>query len=100
MARCVISQPKRNITGNAPFFGYPGDGINGVFGAMNRADGKIGFVQARHEEMAAFLATAYAKFSGQAKNFSLPLMKGDPNGSGMIKGAARQVLESILPGKR
>ncbi|MBW7974734.1 thiamine pyrophosphate-requiring protein [Bradyrhizobium sp. BR 10289] len=46
-------------------FGYPGDGINGVFGAMNRADGKIGFVQARHEEMAAFMASAYAKFSGQ-----------------------------------
>lgn len=46
-------------------FGYPGDGINGVFGALNRADGRIGFVQARHEEMAAFMATAYAKFSGQ-----------------------------------
>lgn len=46
-------------------FGYPGDGINGVFGAMNRADGKIGFVQARHEEMAAFMASAYAKFSGK-----------------------------------
>ncbi|MEY9108288.1 pyruvate dehydrogenase (quinone) [Bradyrhizobium yuanmingense] len=46
-------------------FGYPGDGINGVFGAMNRAGGNIGFVQARHEEMAAFMATAYAKFSGQ-----------------------------------
>ncbi|MCK1651534.1 thiamine pyrophosphate-requiring protein [Bradyrhizobium sp. 149] len=46
-------------------FGYPGDGINGVFGALQRAEGKIGFVQARHEEMAAFMATAYAKFSGQ-----------------------------------
>ncbi|WP_407121823.1 thiamine pyrophosphate-requiring protein [Bradyrhizobium sp. STM 3561] len=46
-------------------FGYPGDGINGVFGAMNRAEGRIGFVQARHEEMAAFMATAYAKFSGE-----------------------------------
>lgn len=46
-------------------FGYPGDGINGVFGAMNRADGKLNFVQARHEEMAAFMATAYAKFSGE-----------------------------------
>jgi len=33
-------------------FGYPGDGINGVFGALNRADGKIRFIQARHEEMA------------------------------------------------
>ncbi|HEV2704137.1 MAG TPA: thiamine pyrophosphate-requiring protein [Steroidobacteraceae bacterium] len=45
-------------------FGYPGDGINGVFGAMNRAQGKIKFVQVRHEEMAAFMASAYAKFSG------------------------------------
>ena len=46
-------------------FGYPGDGINGVFGALNRAHGKIRFVQARHEEMAAFMASAYAKFSGR-----------------------------------
>lgn len=45
-------------------FGYPGDGINGVFGALQRADGKIAFVQARHEEMAAFMASAYAKFTG------------------------------------
>jgi pyruvate dehydrogenase (quinone) len=45
-------------------FGYPGDGINGVFGALNRAEGKIQFIQARHEEMAAFMACAYAKFSG------------------------------------
>ncbi len=45
-------------------FGYPGDGINGVFGALNRADGKIEFIQARHEEMAAFMASAYAKFTG------------------------------------
>ena len=34
----------------------------------------------------------------QARNFSLALMKGDPNESGVIKGAARQVLERILPG--
>jgi pyruvate dehydrogenase (quinone) len=46
-------------------FGYPGDGINGVFGALNRADGKLRFIQARHEEMAAFMASAYAKFSGR-----------------------------------
>ena len=38
-------------------FGYPGDGINGVFGALHRADGKIEFIQARHEEMAAFMAS-------------------------------------------
>jgi pyruvate dehydrogenase (quinone) len=46
-------------------FGYPGDGINGVFGALNRTRGKIEFIQARHEEMAAFMASAYAKFSGE-----------------------------------
>ncbi|WP_133650881.1 thiamine pyrophosphate-requiring protein [Paraburkholderia flava] len=46
-------------------FGYPGDGINGVLGALNRAEGKIEFVQARHEEMAAFMASAHAKFTGE-----------------------------------
>src|ERR1700712_638662 len=46
-------------------FGYPGDGINGVFGAMRRAPEQIEFIQARHEEMAAFMASAYAKFSGE-----------------------------------
>ncbi|TBU77037.1 thiamine pyrophosphate-requiring protein [Phytopseudomonas daroniae] len=45
-------------------YGYPGDGINGVFGALAKADGKIRFIQARHEEMAAFMASADAKFSG------------------------------------
>ena len=46
-------------------FGYPGDGINGMFGALRRAKGKIEFVQARHEEMAAFMASAHAKFTGE-----------------------------------
>src|SRR4051795_628018 len=46
-------------------FGYPGDGINGVFGALQRAEGKIEFVQARHEEMAAFMASAHPKFTGE-----------------------------------
>jgi pyruvate dehydrogenase (quinone) len=46
-------------------FGYPGDGINGVFGALNRASDKIEFIQARHEEMASFMASAYSKFSGE-----------------------------------
>src|SRR5512135_1758596 len=45
-------------------FGYPGDGINGVMGALGRAEGKIQFIQARHEEMAAFMACAHAKFTG------------------------------------
>ncbi|AOK06108.1 thiamine pyrophosphate-binding protein [Burkholderia latens] len=46
-------------------YGYPGDGINGFFGALNRAEGKIEFIQARHEEMAAFMASAHAKFTGE-----------------------------------
>src|SRR5579875_2149377 len=45
-------------------FGYPGDGINGLLGAMSRAEGKIRLVQVRHEEMAAFMASAYATFTG------------------------------------
>jgi pyruvate dehydrogenase (quinone) len=46
-------------------FGYPGDGINGVFGALNRASDMIDFVQVRHEETAAFMACAHAKFTGE-----------------------------------
>ena len=46
-------------------YGYPGDGINGVFGALNRANDAIDFVQVRHEEMAAFMASAHAKFTGE-----------------------------------
>jgi len=43
-------------------FGYPGDGINGLVGAFSRADDRPRFIQARHEEMAAFEAVGYAKF--------------------------------------
>ena len=46
-------------------YGYPGDGINGIMGALDRADGAIDFVQVRHEEMAAFMACAHAKFTGE-----------------------------------
>jgi pyruvate dehydrogenase (quinone) len=46
-------------------FGYPGDGINGILGAFTRADDAPQFVQSRHEEMSAFEAVGYAKFSGR-----------------------------------
>ena len=46
-------------------FGYPGDGINGLLGALARATDDIEFVQARHEEMTAFMACAHAKFTGE-----------------------------------
>ncbi|MBS1602829.1 MAG: thiamine pyrophosphate-requiring protein [Bacteroidetes bacterium] len=46
-------------------YGYPGDGINGVMEALNRAKDKIEFIQTRHEEMAAFMACGHAKFTGE-----------------------------------
>jgi pyruvate dehydrogenase (quinone) len=46
-------------------FGFPGDGINGLLAAWERADNQPKFVQARHEEMAAFEAVGYAKFTGR-----------------------------------
>jgi pyruvate dehydrogenase (quinone) len=46
-------------------YGYPGDGINGFLGALDRADGNPEFVQARHEEMSAFMACGHAKFTGE-----------------------------------
>ncbi len=49
-------------------FGYPGDGINGIMGALNRAsdmEHAVEFTLARHEEMSAFQACGYAKFSGR-----------------------------------
>jgi pyruvate dehydrogenase (quinone) len=46
-------------------FAYPGDGINGIVAAFGRADDTPRFIQARHEEMAAFEAVGYAKFSGK-----------------------------------
>jgi pyruvate dehydrogenase (quinone) len=44
-------------------FGYPGDGINAIMGAFGRAGDKPRFIQSRHEEMSAFEAVGYAKFT-------------------------------------
>lgn len=44
-------------------FGYPGDGINGILAAFGRADNRPTFIQSRHEEMSAFEAVGYAKFT-------------------------------------
>ncbi|HEX5554619.1 MAG TPA: thiamine pyrophosphate-requiring protein [Chitinophagaceae bacterium] len=46
-------------------FGFPGDGINGIMGALDRAEDKMDFIQVRHEENAAFMACAHAKFTGE-----------------------------------
>ena len=48
-------------------YGYPGDGINGIMSAFERTEGEdLTFIQARHEEMAAFMACTHAKFTGEA----------------------------------
>jgi pyruvate dehydrogenase (quinone) len=46
-------------------FGYPGDGILGIMGALQRHPDLFHFVQVRHEEMAAFMASAHAKYTGE-----------------------------------
>ncbi len=46
-------------------YGYPGDGINAIMGALNRAGNRPEFIQTRHEEMAAFMACGHAKFTGE-----------------------------------
>src|SRR5436853_5027145 len=46
-------------------YGYPGDGINALFGAFDRAGGDPEFIQVRHEEMAAFMACGHAKWTGE-----------------------------------
>jgi len=63
-------------------FGYSGDGINGVIGALQR-DGGIDFVQPRHEEMGAFMAVAHAKFTGK---LGVCLATGGPGATHLITG--------------
>ncbi|MEY8017597.1 thiamine pyrophosphate-requiring protein [Mycobacterium servetii] len=46
-------------------FAFPGDGINGILAAFGRADNEPQFIQSRHEEMSAFEACGYAKFTGR-----------------------------------
>src|SRR5437899_11288585 len=46
-------------------FGYPGDGVNGLFEALRTNQEKLRFIQVRHEEAAAFAACGYAKFTGR-----------------------------------
>ena len=46
-------------------FGLPGDGINGIMEALRKRQDKIRFIQVRHEEAAAFMACAYAKYTGK-----------------------------------
>src|SRR3954464_8593757 len=46
-------------------FGFPGDGVNGIFEALRNRQDEIKFIQVRHEEAAAFAACGYAKYTGR-----------------------------------
>ncbi|MGI8837746.1 MAG: thiamine pyrophosphate-dependent enzyme [Pyrinomonadaceae bacterium] len=46
-------------------FGLPGDGINGIMEALRQRQDRVRFIQVRHEEAAAFMACAYAKYTGR-----------------------------------
>ncbi len=46
-------------------FGLPGDGINGIMEALRKRQNELRFIQVRHEESAAFMACAYAKYTGK-----------------------------------
>src|SRR3982750_3220661 len=72
-------------------FGYSGDGINGVIGALQR-DGEIDFIQPRHEEMAAFMAVADAKFSGE---MGVCLATGGPGATHLITGLYDAKLDHV-----
>ncbi len=66
MTRSTVGQyvaERLSAWGVERIYGYPGDGINGILGGLRRNGDKPRFIQARHEELAAFLACAHAKFS-------------------------------------
>jgi pyruvate dehydrogenase (quinone) len=64
-------------------FGLPGDGINGIMEALRKRHESIRFVQVRHEEAAAFMACAYAKFTGR---LGVCLATSGPGGLHLLNG--------------
>src|SRR6266478_1179586 len=64
-------------------FGLPGDGINGIMEALRKREDRVRFVQARHEEAAAFMACGYAKFTGK---LGVCLATSGPGGIHLLNG--------------
>ncbi|MGH9611553.1 MAG: thiamine pyrophosphate-dependent enzyme [Bryobacteraceae bacterium] len=64
-------------------FGFPGDGINGIFEALRTRQDKLKFIQVRHEESAAFAACGYAKYSGR---LGVCLATSGPGGIHLLNG--------------
>jgi len=72
-------------------FGLPGDGINGIMEALRTHQDRIRFVQVRHEESAAFMACAYAKFTGR---LGVCLATSGPGGIHLLNGLYDAKLDS------
>ena len=64
-------------------FGFPGDGVNGIFEALRTNQEKIRFIQVRHEEAAAFAACGYAKYTGR---LGVCLATSGPGGIHLLNG--------------
>jgi pyruvate dehydrogenase (quinone) len=64
-------------------FGLPGDGINGIMEALRKGQNDIRFIQARHEEAAAFMACGYAKYTGR---LGVCLATSGPGGIHLLNG--------------
>jgi pyruvate dehydrogenase (quinone) len=73
-------------------FAYPGDGINGILAAWGRAENKPEFIQARHEEMAAFEAVGYAKFTGK---FAVCMATSGPGAIHLLNGLYDAKLDHV-----
>ncbi len=67
----------------AIIFGFPGDGINGIFEALRTRQDRLKFVQVRHEEAAAFAACGYAKYTGR---LGVCLATSGPGGIHLLNG--------------
>ncbi len=64
-------------------FGFPGDGVNGIFEALRTRQDKLKFIQVRHEEAAAFAACGYAKYTGR---LGVCLATSGPGGVHLLNG--------------
>ena len=73
-------------------FAFPGDGINGILAAWGRADNFPRFVQSRHEEMSAFEAVGYAKFTG---NFGVCMATSGPGAIHLLNGLYDAKLDHV-----
>lgn len=72
-------------------FGLPGDGINGIMEALRKRQDKIRFIHVRHEEAAAFMACAYAKYTGR---LGVCLATSGPGGVHLLNGLYDAKLDS------